>query len=59
MYVQEETYDVKYKMFEFVGAKCYDHVWVAGLALNCTEAYLKETGMLNDLCIVGCIVILN
>ena len=44
LYKKEETYDPKHHTFEFVAAKCYDHVWVAALALNCTESYLESIG---------------
>ena len=44
LYKQEETYDPSKYMFEFVTGNCYDHIWVAALALNCTDAYLTETG---------------
>ena len=42
-YRQEETYDIKNKIYEEVSANlCYDHVWVAALALNCTSEYLRQ-----------------
>ena len=40
----EETYDPSKAMFSFVAAQCYDHIWIAALALNCTDTYLKATG---------------
>ena len=45
LYKQEETYDPAYISFEFVAAKCYDHVWVAALALNCTDKRLRDIGI--------------
>ena len=44
LYYQEETYDSSHKRLEFISAGCYDHIWVASLALNCTDTYLKSTG---------------
>ena len=44
LYRQEETYDPTKYMFEHVSAPCYDHIWVAALALNCTDDYLKRIG---------------
>ena len=44
LYRQEETYDPAMSMFDFAGGPCYDHIWVAALALNCTDAYLKAIG---------------
>ena len=41
---QEETYDPSKIMYSFVTASCYDHIWAAALALNCTEAHLKAIG---------------
>ena len=49
LYIHEETYDPKHYMYEFVAAKCYDHVWVAALALNCTETYLANIGKLPSI----------
>ena len=46
LYVQEETYDPTKYMFEHVSGPCYDHIWVSALALNCTDARLKEIGEL-------------
>ena len=40
----EETYDPSKITFSFVTAPCYDHIWVAALALNCTDAHLKAMG---------------
>ena len=31
-------------MFDIAGGPCYDHIWVAALALNCTDAYMKKIG---------------
>ena len=45
MYYKEETYDSAYSMYEFGVTFCYDHVWLAALALNCTDSYLREIGM--------------
>ena len=44
LYRQEDTYDMSHSSFEFIAAMCYDHVWVAALALNCTDAYLRRNG---------------
>ena len=46
LYRQEETYDPANTMFDFAGGPCYDHIWIAALALNCTDDYLKRTGNL-------------
>ena len=48
MYRQETTYDPAMFMFDYAGGPCYDHIWVAALALNCTDAYLKDAGELID-----------
>ena len=48
MYRQETTYDSAMFMFDYAGGPCYDHIWVAALALNCTDAYLKDAGELID-----------
>ena len=44
LYKKEETYDSSNYNFESVSGQCYDHIWIAALALNCTDAYLKVTG---------------
>ena len=44
LYKQEETYDPSKYNYEIISGQCYDHVWVAALALNCTDAYLKSIG---------------
>lgn len=41
---EEETYDPSKDAYNFVLGQCYDHIWVAALALNCTDAYLKAVG---------------
>ena len=46
LYRQEETYDVAHQQFEFCATFSYDHIWVAALALNCTETFLRDTGRL-------------
>ena len=33
-------------------ALCYDHVWLAGLALNCTDEVLQAMGTCVCLCFV-------
>ena len=48
LFKQEETYDPSKYMFDFAAGNCYDHIWVAALALNCTDAYLKEIGEYFD-----------
>ena len=40
---QEETYEPWHDMY-IINGQCYDHIWVAALALNCTDAYLKVNG---------------
>ena len=45
LFKEEETYDPSKYMFEFAAGQCYDHIWVAALALNCTDIYLKEQGI--------------
>ena len=49
LYRQEENYQSAYNMYEDGVVLCYDHVWLAALALNCTNAYLTRTGMLHML----------
>ena len=44
MYRLEDTYDNAYSMYEIGVTYCYDHVWMAAVALNCTDSYLKLTG---------------
>ena len=44
LYHKEDTYDPAMSMFDFAGGPCYDHIWVAALALNCTDAYMKKIG---------------
>ena len=44
LYKKEETYDPSYSSLEQFAPACYDHIWIAALALNCTETYLKTTG---------------
>ena len=41
---QEETYDPTNYAYEFANGQCYDTIWVAALALNCTDNFLKTTG---------------
>jgi len=36
-------------------ALCYDHVWLAGLALNCTDEVLQAMG--TCVCLVLCAVV--
>ena len=50
---QEETYDPTKYMYEIISGQCYDHVWVAALALNCTDTYLKATGECTSRRLVG------
>ena len=45
LYRQEDSYDVINKPFEPLRTLYYDHIWVAALALNCTEKYLRSIGM--------------
>ena len=47
LYKQDDTYDVAHQQFEFCATFSYDHIWVAALALNCTETFLRETGRLQ------------
>ena len=47
LYKQEDTYDVAHQQFEFCATFSYDHIWVAALAFNCTETFLRETGRLQ------------
>ena len=51
-YRQEETYDPVNDKYYICAPFAYDSVWVAALALNCTETYLRETGMLY-ICILS------
>ena len=52
LYRLEETYDPSMSMYDIVSGTCYDHIWVAAIALNCTDAYLKSIGQ-QFICILG------
>ena len=44
LYKKEETYNASHSINEHIAALCYDHIWIAALALNCTENKLKDMG---------------
>ena len=44
LYKQEELYDPALYMHHSMSGQCYDHIWVAAMALDCTDAHLKATG---------------
>lgn len=41
---EDPMYDPSKAMFEREASRCFDGTWAAGLALNCTDAKLKEVG---------------
>lgn len=43
-YYSHPLYTDVAKDYEFVSARCYDHIWLASLGLNCTDQKLKEIG---------------
>lgn len=45
-YFSYPTYDVISKSYDFYAHQCYDHVWVAAKALDCTVTRLVELGEL-------------
>ena len=48
LYKQEETYDPVNDKHYICAPFAYDSIWIAALALNCTETYLRETGKSYD-----------
>ena len=44
LYKQEETYDPVNDKHYICAPFAYDSIWIAALALNCTENHLRETG---------------
>ena len=44
LYRNEKTYNPAYETFYWCAPYSYDHVWIAALALNCTETYLRRIG---------------
>ncbi|XP_053374069.1 gamma-aminobutyric acid type B receptor subunit 1-like [Mercenaria mercenaria] len=41
-YYSHPTYNALYKDTDIVAHQCYDHIWIAALALNCSDARLKQ-----------------
>ncbi|XP_053374068.1 gamma-aminobutyric acid type B receptor subunit 1-like [Mercenaria mercenaria] len=41
-YYSHPTYNPIYKDTDIVAHQCYDHIWIAALALNCSDARLKQ-----------------
>ena len=37
-------YEPLTKNYEFISGRCYDHIWLAALAMNCTDRRLIEMG---------------
>ena len=44
-YQKEEEYNDSNSDYTSMAPMCYDHIWVAALALNCTETYLNSKGL--------------
>ena len=45
LYKKEEAYNDSNSDYTSMAPMCYDHIWVAALALNCTETYLNSKGL--------------
>jgi hypothetical protein len=45
-FYNHRSYNKKYKGTDFAAPQCYDHVWIAALALNCTDTILTNIGTL-------------
>lgn len=43
-YFNHPDYNVAMKSYDFVSYQCYDHIWIAALALNCTAEKLTAAG---------------
>lgn len=37
-------YSKEASAYEYMAGRCYDHIWLAALALNCTNRRMKEIG---------------
>ena len=44
LYRQEATYDTVHEQYYICAPLMYDSVWIAALALNCTEKYIRSIG---------------
>ena len=44
LFILEDKYRPEHAAFEFLKTNCFDGVWGISIALNCTDAVLKEIG---------------
>ena len=43
-YFNHPDFDFALKQYEFVSYQCYDHIWIAALALHCTAERMVLEG---------------